>query len=87
MIRKLCIWVCLVMLGVFVWPSAAEGQGSVSEFSGRFTDGKDLAVYFEMSPYGLTIRPVLWTATQLLVRQAGDNFVVVDRTEPRSGVL
>ncbi len=80
MIRKLCIWVCLAMLTVFVWPSAAAGQGSVSEFAGRYTDGKDMAVYFEMSPYGLTIRPVLWTATQLLVRQAGDNFVVVDRT-------
>ena len=39
-----------------------------------------MAVYFENSPYGLTIRPVLWTATQLLVRKDGDDFVVVDRT-------
>ena len=50
------------------------------EYAGRYTDGKDYAVYFEQTPYGLTIRPVIWTATQLLRREAKDKFVVVDRT-------
>src|SRR5688572_5810211 len=50
-----------------------------SDYAGRYTDGKDYAVYFEETPYGLTIRPVLWTATQLLREADDDKFVVVDR--------
>lgn len=54
-------------------------QTSEAEYVGRYSDGKDFAVYFERTPYGLTLRPVLWTATQLLRRTNGDSFVVVDR--------
>src|SRR5215210_1566070 len=51
-----------------------------AEYAGRYTDGKDYAVYFEQTKYGLTIRPVMWTATQLLRETAKDKFEVVDRT-------
>ena len=51
-----------------------------AQFAGRYTDGKDYAVYFEQTQYGLTIRPVMWTATQLLREKSKDKFEVVDRT-------
>jgi len=51
-----------------------------AQFAGRYTDGKDYAVYFEQTKYGLTIRPVMWTATQLLRETSKDKFEVVDRT-------
>jgi hypothetical protein len=50
-----------------------------AQYAGRYTDGKDYAVYFEQTKYGLTIRPVMWTATQLLRNMAMDKFEVVDR--------
>ncbi|MEO8041663.1 MAG: prolyl oligopeptidase family serine peptidase [Acidobacteriota bacterium] len=50
------------------------------QYAGRYTDGKDYAVYFEQTKYGLTIRPVMWTATQLLRETSKDRFEVVDRT-------
>ena len=52
---------------------------SIPSTPGVYTDGKDYAVYFEETPYGLTLRPVLWTATQLLGEVDDDKFVVVDR--------
>jgi hypothetical protein len=52
-----------------------------NDFTGRFTDGVDYVVYFERSKYGLTLRPALWTATQLLRPSGKDEFVVVDRPE------
>ena len=55
-----------------------ETQG-VSEFAGRYTDGADYAVYFEPTKFGLTIRPVLWTSTQVLTKTGEDKFVVADR--------
>jgi hypothetical protein len=51
-----------------------------AEYAGRYTDGEDYAVYFEQTAYGLTIRPVIWTATQLLRETEKDKFEVVDRT-------
>ena len=71
---KICLLTCLVLAAAF----GARSQ-SLSEYTGRFTDGKDYAVYFEQTKYGLTIKPVLWTATQLLKPDGVDNFVVVDR--------
>ena len=50
-----------------------------AQYAGRYTDGKDYAVYFEETKYGLTIRPVIWTATQLLRQTSKDKFEVVDR--------
>src|SRR5438270_12761584 len=60
--------------------SSGQVSSDIAEYAGRYTDGKDQAVYFEQTPYGLTIRPVLWTATQLLRSTDSDNFEVVDRT-------
>lgn len=51
-----------------------------AQYAGRYTDGKGYAVYFEQTKYGLTIRPVMWTATQVLKQTEKDKFVVVDRT-------
>jgi hypothetical protein len=51
-----------------------------AQYAGRYTDGKDYAVYFEQTKYGLTIRPVMWTATQVLREIGKDKFEVVDRT-------
>ncbi len=51
-----------------------------AQYAGRYTNGKDYAVYFEQTENGLTIRPVMWTATQLLRETAKDKFEVVDRT-------
>src|SRR5689334_20119709 len=50
-----------------------------AQYAGRYTDGKDYAVYFEQTEYGLTIRPVMWTATQLLRETSAGKFEVVDR--------
>ena len=51
-----------------------------AQYAGRYTNEKDYAVYFEQTKYGLTVRPVMWTATQLLRQEGKDKFVVVDRT-------
>jgi tetratricopeptide (TPR) repeat protein len=50
-----------------------------AQYAGRYTDGRDYAVYFEQTRYGLTIRPVMWTATQLLRETGKDKFEVIDR--------
>lgn len=60
-------------------PRKSNSLQAQSEYAGRFTDGKDYVVYFEQTEYGLTIRPALWTATQLLVNSGKDEFVVADR--------
>src|SRR5215204_749387 len=62
-------------LAIFLFALFAHAQ-----YAGRYTDGKDYAVYFEQTEYGLTIRPVMWTATQLLRETSKGNFEVVDRT-------
>lgn len=49
------------------------------QYAGRYTDDKNYAVYFEQTRFGLTVRPVMWTATQLLRQEGRDEFVVVDR--------
>ena len=51
-----------------------------AQYNGRYTDGEDYAVYFEQTKCGLTIRPVIWTAAQLLRETSRDKFEVVDRT-------
>jgi tetratricopeptide (TPR) repeat protein len=53
--------------------------GAYGQYAGRYTDGKEYAVYFEQTQYGLIIRPVMWTATQLLRPTSKDKFEVVDR--------
>ncbi|HEV8592781.1 MAG TPA: prolyl oligopeptidase family serine peptidase, partial [Pyrinomonadaceae bacterium] len=58
-----------------------------AQIAGRYTDGKDYAVYFEQTKYGLTMRPVLWTATQLLRETERDRFIVVDRTSRSADFL
>ena len=65
----------LVLAACLVFCLTTHGQ-----YAGRYTDGRDYAVYFEETPHGLTIRPVLWTATQILEANGKDKFVVVDRT-------
>ena len=55
--------------------------------AGRYTDGSDYAVYFENTKYGLTIRPVLWTATQLLRQTERDKFEVADRASRRANFI
>ena len=75
-------FLCLLL---FVSSLSTQAQSSnYSEYLGRYTDGLDYVVYFERTPYGLTIRPALWTATQLLRKETKDDFVVVDRTERRA---
>jgi hypothetical protein len=74
----LLIFACFVL---FYIPGVAAAQRSpLAEYAGRYTDGRDMAVYFEVTRYGLTIRPLLWTATQLLRETSADNFEVEDRT-------
>ncbi len=63
---------------VLIFLLALPGS-AVAQYAGRYTDGKDYAVYFEQTRYGLTIRPVMWSATQLLREAEKDKFVVVDR--------
>ncbi|HUQ31630.1 MAG TPA: prolyl oligopeptidase family serine peptidase [Pyrinomonadaceae bacterium] len=60
---------------------AAASVRSGEKFAGRYTDGEDYVVYFEVGKQGLVIRPALWTAKQLLVPRGADHFVVVDRPE------
>ena len=60
---------------IFLLSLSIQGQ-----VAGRYTDGKDYAVYFEQTRFGLTIKPVLWTATQLLKETTKDHYVVIDRT-------
>jgi len=64
----------------FVTTVIAFALSVQAQYAGRYTDGKDYAVYFEQTKYGLTIRPVVWTATQLLRETGRDKFEVVDRT-------
>lgn len=64
----------LLLALVLSFAAAAHGQ-----ISGRYTDGRDYVVYFKQTKYGPSIRPVLWTATQLLKGIGKDKFVVVDR--------
>jgi hypothetical protein len=79
--RKLTLLInALILLAALFTVSAAQNTRNLLEFSGRYTDGKDFAVYFVRTEYGLTIRPILWTATQLLRPNGPDKFEVVDRT-------
>ena len=75
--RKSLFLVCLLLL----FASSVVAQNQTSEYAGRYTDGKDYVVYFAQTQFGLTIRPALWTATQLLTQTSADEFVVVDRRE------
>ena len=54
---------------IFLLSLSIQGQ-----VAGRYTDGKDYAVYFEQTRFGLTIKPVLWTATQLLKETTKDTM-------------
>ena len=67
-------------VSLLVLSMTAFGKSGLSDYAGRYTNGKDFAVYFEITKYGLTIRPVLWTATQLLRPIGANSFEVVDRT-------
>ena len=67
-------------VSLLVLSTTAFGKSGLSDYAGRYTNGKDFAVYFEITKYGLTIRPVLWTATQLLRPTGANSFEVVDRT-------
>lgn len=85
MLQTLCLSsiVALCLFGS-VHPASAQTGASraarpADEFAGRYTDGEDYVVYFERSGYGLTVRPALWTATQLLSGNGADRFVVADR--------
>ncbi len=69
----------LIALLLFAYPALA--QTKLSEYAGRYTDGTDYVAYFQETPFGLTLRPALWTATQLLKQESRDEFVVVDRRE------
>ncbi|HJU54945.1 MAG TPA: prolyl oligopeptidase family serine peptidase [Pyrinomonadaceae bacterium] len=73
---------CLLMALSCSAPAAGQGAGAreLPEYVGRYTDGEDYVVYLEQSQQGLTVRPALWTATQLLAPSGKDEFVVVDRT-------
>jgi hypothetical protein len=57
---------------------------ALHEYAGRYSDGQDYAVYFENTKYGLTIKPVMWSAIQLLRQNAKDKFEVTDRTSRRA---
>lgn len=74
--RKILLVSCLLLVA-----RSAFAQSATSEYAGRYTDGKDYVVYFVQTPFGLTLRPALWTATQLLTQTSADEFVVVDRRE------
>jgi len=78
--RKLVLFVCwLALIAASFTICRGQDSNNLLDFSGRYTDGKDFAVYFERTQYGLTIRPILWTATQLLRPTNRDSFEVVDR--------
>ena len=67
-----------VLLLILAFPVFGWSAG-LAEYAGRYTDGKEYAVYFEMTEWGLSVRPALWTATQLLRPASADHFVVTDR--------
>ena len=71
----------LIVLVLFCSPTLAQPSPSQANHPGRYTDGKDYVVYFEETQFGMTMRPALWTATQLLKQTGADDFTVVDRTE------
>ncbi len=59
----------------------SKAKQNLSQFLGRYTDGEEYVIYFEQTKYGMTLRPVYWTATQILEPSGTDEFVVVDRRE------
>ena len=75
MLKKLTPIFVLLFLCTCV---AIAQSTSSAEYLGRYTDGSDCVVYFEETQYGLTLRPALWTATQLLKQTGADEFTVVD---------
>jgi pimeloyl-ACP methyl ester carboxylesterase len=77
MLRRLRLF--FLVLVCYAPAAYAQTNPSLNEYAGRYTDGVDYVVYFENSNYGLTLRPALWTATQLLKQTAADDFTVVDR--------
>ena len=77
--------VSFLLVGFFLFFIQASAQTFPQ--AGRYTDGADYAVYFENTKYGLTIRPVLWSATQLLRETEKDKFEVVDRTSRRADFI
>ncbi|HEX6187484.1 MAG TPA: prolyl oligopeptidase family serine peptidase [Pyrinomonadaceae bacterium] len=77
--RKHCPVLLLVLL-CCAQTVAAQTASSHAEYLGRYTDGADYVVYVEETAYGLTVRPALWTATQLLKQTGPNDFTVVDRT-------
>ena len=77
--RKNCPVLLLVLL-CCAQAVSAQTVSSHAEYLGRYTDGADYVVYFEETAYGMTVRPALWTATQLLTKTGRDDFTVVDRT-------
>lgn len=70
----------VIELTAFATFSNGEDSMNLAEYVGRYSDGQNFAVYFLQTPYGLTIRPVLWTATQLMRPVKPNSFEVVDRT-------
>lgn len=77
---KYIFLICLLLLWSPI-DCGAQTSSRHSEYLGRYTDGADYVVYFEETEYGMTLRPALWTATQLLKQTGPDEFTVVDRTE------
>ncbi|HEX4900772.1 MAG TPA: hypothetical protein VFV61_09580, partial [Pyrinomonadaceae bacterium] len=74
--RILCL---LTLCASALCHAHAQTNQHNSEYLGRYTDGAEYVVYFEQTPYGLTLRPALWTATQLLKQTGEDQFTVTDR--------
>jgi len=83
MLRFICLNVFFLGF-LLALPISGQAGSSLHSYAGRYSDGKDYAVYFGVTKYGLTIRPVLWTATQLLRNTNVDSFEVVDRTSRRA---
>lgn len=69
----------LISLSVLFPASLIAQTPRLADYAGRYTDGKDEVIYFETTEFGLSVRPVLWTATQLLKPSGKDSFTVVDR--------
>ena len=82
-----CLLLCFVFAAGSLCAQQAQSSGTHNyvEYTGRYTDGKDYVVYFERTKYGMTMRPALWTATQLLQRADKDRFYVIDR--PSRGAM
>lgn len=76
--KKLALLIFVILLYSL---SSASQSNSRAEYVGRYTDGVDYVVYFEETRFGMTLRPALWTATQLLQQTGTDEFIVADRTE------